>query len=180
MEVNMEKRRVLSILFLLCGATLLLAQTTSYKPFPANETIQSSKWSQVPGCSCGIYEKAVEDFRRTMAVSPTTLTATVGQPVQIRYDASAICNGQGVRDVNGVDVSKPNFGGVGTVTWEAGSIQTLPNSYGIVTYSGYLQPKTDTIKFDIKVQCYDTGAKCKEAGHYQVCPASATIPVTIK
>jgi len=175
----MQKRKFVSILFFLFGASLLFAQTTTYKRFPGNEALQSARWHQIAGCGCGINPSYPEDFRKTITVSPTSVTTVVGQPVQIRYDASTICNGQGVRDVNGVDVSKPNFAGVGTVTWEAGVIQNLPDAYGIVTFSGYAQPTTDSIKFNIQVQCYDTGAKCTTPDHYMVCPTSTTIPVTV-
>jgi hypothetical protein len=69
---------------------------------------------------------------------------------------------------------------LGTVQWEVGAVSDLPLEWGIITYdTGYAQPTSEQIQISIKVQCYDSGPKCTAPGHYQVCPAQGTIPVTV-
>ena len=174
----MTTLRSMTIITMLTVGLTLVAQTITYNSFPASETIQSSQWHQITGCHCGIDKTLPEPFRKTITVNPSQVQTRVNQPVQIRYDASTICNGQGVLDVNGVDISKPNFGGVGTIQFEAGAIKTLPDAYGIVTFSGYTQAKNDTIHINIALQCYDTGG---DAAHHCItsCGASIDIPVVV-
>jgi hypothetical protein len=180
----MKLPMIVGMMAFTCLVESSLAQTTKYAPFPGNETIQSKLWHQISGCKCGIGKGPPdypESFRQHITLAPTAVgtppdpPVAAGKPIQIRYDASVLCNGQGFLDSNGVDFSKPNFGGVGTVTWEPGVIQTLPNLYGIITFSGYKQPTNDSIAISISVQCVDTGsANCRTT-----CPISASIPVNV-
>jgi hypothetical protein len=167
------------LIVLLVGANQAIAQTSSFAPIPPDQTIQAKQWHQIAGCGCGIDKNSPESFRKQMTVSPLKVGTTTGKQVQIRYDASTICNGQGIHDTNGVDISQGNFAGVGTLTWEPGVIQTLPSTAGIVTFTGYQQAKSDSISVNIKLQCFDSGAKCTAPGHFTVCSANATIPVDV-
>ena len=114
----MKTRAILCVpLVGICG--LSFAQTTSYMSFPNNETIQTTQWHQINGCACGIGTNPhlwPESFRQGMLVNPTSVTTTAGTPVTLRYDASVICNGQGIADTNGIDISQPKFAGVGILT----------------------------------------------------------------
>jgi|HubBroStandDraft_6_1064221.scaffolds.fasta_scaffold07257_9 hypothetical protein len=172
------------LLLLLAAATgLVLAQapTTSFKPTPANATIQALKWHQVPGCACGIYPDAVEVFRRGITFAPNPVVVNVNQPVEINFDASTICNGQSVQDTSGTIVGDARFKGVGNVIWEPGVVQTLPNSYGIVRLDqGFPEAKKYNVQFNISLYCFDTGANCKDNNNHRLCNASVTVPVTVK
>lgn len=175
----MTKKHKIVALMMLFGATGLFAQTTKYARLPVTQTIQFSRWHKVAGCACGIDPTYLEDFRKQITVSPNIVKVSLGQKVQIRYDASAICNGETIRDTNGVEIGKPKFAGVGTVNWDDGTVQKLPDVYGIVSHSGYTQTNVDDIRFDITVQCYDAGADCPYAQKYQTCRRAITIPVTV-
>ena len=175
----MNKYGIVALILLFGTVGYLFAQTTKYTRFPVNQTIQFSRWHQVAGCACGIDPTYLEGFRKQITVSPNIVKVSLGQKVQIRYDGSAICNGQTVRDTNGVEIRKPKFAGVGTVDWDDGTVQRLPDTYGIVSFSGYTQTKVDAIRFDITVQCYDAGAECPYAQKYQTCRRAITIPVTV-
>lgn len=144
----------------------------SYAPFPAAESRQNTppvSSRQVPGCDCGT---------KTVAV-PSSITTRVGTPVTLRYDASNICQGQTVRDLNGKEFGK-GFASAGKVQWEIGAVQTLPDAYGVATYDkGYSQAGSSTATVTVSVQCYDVGAKCKSSTHYNVCTATGTVPVNI-
>jgi hypothetical protein len=166
---------IVAILFLTTTAAILAQPATiTYQPFPASQTLQSGQ-PQHSGCFCGIYAGAIDPIRRAITVSPSNVQTRVNQKVQIRYDASLICNGQSIADMNGVDSKKPNFGGVGTIQFESGAVMTLPNTYGIATFSGYTTAKTDSIHIIIKLQCYDTGS----ANCIRPCGAAIDIPVTV-
>jgi hypothetical protein len=78
----------------------------------------------------------------------------VNKPVQIRYDASPICFKQGITDINGNPYPPIDQIGnltLGNVQWEVGAISDLPHEYGIITYSGYAQPKTEQITINIEL-----------------------------
>jgi hypothetical protein len=188
-KATMNKYRIVALTLFLGTAGYLFAQTAQYTRFPAAQTIQSSQWHKVAGCDCGIDPTYPEDFRKQIMVSPNSLKVSLRHKFQLRYDASAICNGQTIRDTNGVEVGKPNFAGVGTVDFDNGTVQKLPNIYGIVSYPGYTKTGAqigsdiDSIRFDITVQCYDpraAGAECPYPQKYQTCRRAITIPVTVK
>ena len=105
------------------------------------------------------------------------ITTKIGKPITIRYDASGICNGQTIRDSNGK--SLPRRGRLGTVEWQVGTIQDLPDTYGKVTFRGYAQASAYTVRISINVQCYSLGAKCTSKGNYNPCAVNAEIPVTV-
>ena len=140
-----------------------LAQETTYTPFPGNQTLMSKYGKQIPGCSCGIGPGQSDHFK-SMLVDPTQARTQVGQQVQIRYDASGICNGQGVAPIDG------RFG---TAKWRAGTIQDLPDAYGIIALpKGYSQASTEQITIEVKLTCVDV--TCRMG-----CSAKIDIPVTV-
>jgi hypothetical protein len=174
-----------SLLALLLSPSLCLAQF-GYTPIPPSQTIINKYFSQIPGCACyipaAIQLPKTPDFfpdylKNSIDVSPTSVVTKVGQQVQIRFDASAICMGQSYKDKNGV--AYPNNGPVGTAQWQAGSIQNLQNLSGVITFSGYQQAKADSIVISLNPQCWDTGAKCTTPDHVTQCNTSVTIPVTV-
>lgn len=178
-------RRSVVLLFAYFAATStsLLAQPFTFTPLPAQASIMNQNFQQVAGCSCYIpnsYPPGSYPWKllNTIQVSPTRVVTTVGQPVQIRYDASAMCMGQTTRDKNGIESGK-NPGPFGTATWEVGSVQNLPDLYGQIAYSGYQQPISTSITINLNPQCYDTGAKCRMPNKYSQCSASITIPVDV-
>src|ERR1700675_2168721 len=123
----------LVLLILLCGSSL--HAQFSYQPFDPSQDIQNTiVKKQVPGCACAytVMYPQLKDIQ----VSPTSVQTTVGQSVQIRYDASGVCMGQTVRNSNG-QTSAP----YGTARWEVGAMQDLPDTYGIISFTGYNQPK---------------------------------------
>jgi hypothetical protein len=167
-----------------CNVSAVLAQRTStYTSIVPGEppTIQSqANPAQVPGCACGISKDQPDSKLKAVQVSPASATAKVGEAVNIRFDASRICQGQTIRDSNGVEYGKPGFRGVGYVKWEELSSLTLPDTAGHAIYSGYEQAGKYTIEVNIAVQCYDIGARCTQPTHYNVCQTSALIPITVK
>ncbi len=163
----MKKVALLWVVLLLIA--IAVAQTTSFAHFPGSESLQSKFGFQhgTPGCSCGIGpEVNYNPHFKKMAVSPSSVNTKVNTPVAIRFDASGICLGQSTRMVNGE---------FGSIVWQPGTTQSLPDSYGIATLSGYAQPKTDTIYVQVTAECFDNGyPKCSNR-----CTAKASIPVTI-
>jgi hypothetical protein len=175
----------LSLLALSLSSTFCFAQFTE-TPIPAPQAILNQYFGQQPGCSCYIpsalqYPKTKNYFPDylldNIVVSPSSVVTTVGQQVQIQFDASAICMGQSFKDQHGV--AYPNNGPIGTVQWEAGSVQDLKNFSAVVTFTGYQQAKADNIVVSLNPQCWDTGAKCTTPNHVTQCNASVTIPVTV-
>ena len=148
--------------------------SATYTLFPYSDTIEGMNPRQIGECACGSNQ---------VTFSPTSVVAKANTPVQIRYDASTICNKQTIRDLNGtVHAPVDQIGNLtlGSVQWEIGAVSDLPLEWGIITYdSGYAQPTQERIQIDIKLQCYDTGPNCTAPGHYQICPATGTIPVTV-
>jgi hypothetical protein len=154
--------------------------STTYIMFPFHDTLDAANPKQISGCGCG---------QPQLVFSPTSVTTKVNAPVQIRYDASKICNEQTIRDLNGVvhpyvdkqdDNSDIGNLTLGTVQWEVGAVSDLPLEWGIITYNpGYVQPTTEKIVIQIKLQCYDTGGKCPLPGNYNICKSEGTIPVTV-
>jgi hypothetical protein len=160
------------------------AQTTSWAPFPSSENIQNKfHLGQTPGCNCGIDAGSTDTHINKIYVEPTAIVTTSGRPISIRYDASAVCRGQTIRDLNGIPITNPKHGRMGTIEWQPGTIQDLPDTFGVATFSGYTQPTTNQIALTIQVQCYDIGALCTTANKYNVCPngraKSVTIPVRV-
>jgi hypothetical protein len=155
--------------------------SATYTMFPFHDTIDAANPRQISGCGCG---------QPTLMFSPTSVTTKVNTPVQIRYDASKICNEQTIRDLNGVvhpyvdkkdDSSDIGNLTLGTVQWEVGAVSDLPLEWGIITYNpGYVQPTTEEIKIEVKVQCYDSfPGNCKLPGNYNTCSSTGVIPVTV-
>jgi hypothetical protein len=174
-----------SLLAVLLRAVLCPAQF-SYAPIPPWEEIINKYFAQQPGCSCYIpsalqYPKTNNYFPDYLLdnidVSPSAVVTKVGQQVQIRFDASAICMGQSYKDSSGV--AYPNNGPIGTVQWQAGSIQNLKDFSGVITFTGYQQSKVDSIVVTLNPQCWDTGSKCTTPDHVTQCNASVRIPVTV-
>jgi hypothetical protein len=79
-----------------------------------------------------------------------------------------IIQGQTIRSTQGV-VTDGKTVPLGTVTWEAATIQDLGNTYGTLNFQGYGQTGTYSIGVDLQVQCYDIGAKCQMPDHYENC-----------
>jgi hypothetical protein len=158
--------------------TPVVAVGQTYAKFPADQDVQNTvaRGVQVEGCACGMGPAATNPQLRNMLVSPTSGKPILGQAFQIRYDASAICRGQSVRDTNGV--AGAGMGPLGTANWQTGAIQDLPDAYGIISYAFPSAGHFD-VTIHIKLQCYDSGAKCQEAGHYSTCEVSATVPVDV-
>jgi len=92
-------------------------------------------------------------------ITPTFVTATVGRPVEIRFDASSMCNGQ------------TTTGQRGTITWEVGGVQSIPATWGIATHT-YNQPTSETIEIEILCTCSDSGGSSN-------CTATGSVPVLV-
>lgn len=98
-------------------------------------------------------------------ITPSPVRGKAGQPVEIRFDASSLCNGQSFK----------NF--VGSVQWEAAStcgLQGKEPTYGAVSYT-YSQGGNYTASFDMSYICYDEG----QGYHQSVCKSKGTTPVRI-
>jgi hypothetical protein len=197
-------KKSLRVLFSLVALSmLLLAQTqtkklevkgaksatasATYTFFPYTATEEGLHPDQRSGCICGIGNGGGA-VTKEMLFSPTAVTTGVNQPVQIRYDATQICRKQGISDLNG-NKSSTELGNLtlGYVQWEVGAVSPLPLEWGIITYdSGYAQPTQQKITINLKVRCTDTphnkkdGVEVCGGSGYNVCTASATIPVTVK
>jgi hypothetical protein len=170
-------------MLIISSAQLLCAQSYTFTPLDPHQSLMATEHvPQIPGCTCHMgkgYAYNNDKLLEQIFLNPTAVQTGVNQSVQIRYDASAICGGQTVRDVDGHAYGSANFEGVGTILWEPGQAQHLPEGFGLATFSGYSQPKTAQITVNIAVQCYDTGAKCTVANHYNNCTLSSTIPLTV-
>lgn len=153
--------------YLLFVLPVILSPQT-YQPFPPEETLQARFGDQRPGCACGIGKNHGRDSHfDAMLVAPSSVQTAPNTPISITYDASGICWGQSIRQVSGRH---------GTVIWGPGTIQDLPDTFGIVTVPGYSQPTTQQIQIEVKVDCYDDGsAHCSNR-----CSASATVPVVVR
>jgi hypothetical protein len=171
---------LVAALSVLGSAFVSLAQTPIFTPFPAKENVQTVLWHQIAGCTCGINpNQTAFPFLQKVEVSPKQVNDKVGHDIKIRYDASAICNGQTIRDPSGKIYGQGN-GPLGTATWQAGTVQDLPDVFGDLSLrGGYAQAGKYTITINMNLQCYDTGAKCTAPNHYNVCNRSVTIPVNI-
>jgi hypothetical protein len=181
-EVSAMSKKILSVGLVALFATPLSAfsQTTTWVPILANQQIQNVYWHQVAGCSCGIYPTHTVSQMRSIFVDPTSITSKTGKDVQIRYDASANCNGQTIQDDHGTKFGTPGFKGVGTIEWEPGVIQELPELAGIATLKkGFSEATSYPVKVNIAVQCFDSGAKCTVNNNATSCPLSVVIPVSV-
>jgi hypothetical protein len=177
-------RRVLLVMVSVTAlaTSLLWAQTYTFQKLDPKQSLMNTVLvNQIPGCDCHMGDNAAGDARlKQLYVNPTAIGTIVGRPVEVRYDGSALCGGQSVRDVNGNLAGTSKFDGVGTIEWQPGSIQKLPDLYGMVTFSGYNQPRKGDVTINIKVQCYDTGAKCTMPNDYKSCSLSAKLPLFVK
>jgi hypothetical protein len=108
-----------------------------------------------------------------MLADPQTVNTTVGTPITIKYDASGICHGQMYADPQGRRHDSGAMGPVGTVIWQPGIIQDLPEVWGSVGFQGYTQVTTRGIRIDIGVRCLDNDCD-------SFCSVSAVIPVVVK
>lgn len=163
------------------GTKAAASASATYTMFPFPDTIDAMSGKQKAGCGCG---------QDQLVFSPQAVTTKVNTPVQIRYDASKICNEQTIRDLSGNvhpyvdkkdDSSQVGSLTLGTVQWEVGAVSDLPLEWGIITYApGYAQPTKEEIKIEIKLQCYDSfPGNCPLPGNYNICKSTGTIPVTV-
>jgi hypothetical protein len=151
----------------------------SFAPFAVGEKTIQSQMPQIPGCECGIGQDQTDPRLKRVQVSPESVRAKVGEQVDIRFDATRICQGQTVRSVSGIESGKPSFA-AGTIQWEELAQTQLPDGYGHALYSGYTQAGDYTVRIKIDVQCFDIGAKCKEPSHYKTCHTEAEVPVVVR
>jgi hypothetical protein len=184
MERDMKNLVVVFVAsLLLCSAQILCAQTYTFTKLDPTQSLMASEHvPQIPGCSCHMgkgYAYNGDKMLEQIFLNPTAVQTPANQSVQIRYDASAICGGQTIRDVDGHEYASAGFEGVGTIEWEPGVVQHLPEGFGLVTLSGYSQPKSAQITVKIAVQCYDIGAKCTMPNKYTNCTLSSSIPLTV-
>ena len=130
------------------------------------QTEQGRSKDQRPGCACGPLGAVV---------SPTSITAKAGTSVSLRFDTSRICYGQTVIDMAGKSLG-PGGGIAGTMTWENGAVQDLPDTWGVATYvPGYAQAGAYSLQLTVNVQCTDSGSK----GCTRACSSTAKVPVTV-
>jgi hypothetical protein len=142
-----------SLLILLTAAPAF-GQTISKTDPSGNafgETWQQSRHCQ--GKSCPGVRTAHECGPNQIRFSPNPIVAKQGQPMTVRFDATAACNGQSVEDFSG------------TVTWKAGSVTPLADSYGFGTYT-YSLPGFQQIRMQMSYRCTDTSgaSSCSSVG----------------
>jgi hypothetical protein len=70
------------------------------------------------------------------------------------------------------------------VKWEATVQQDLPHIWGMLEYT-YTTAGRYPVDMALKVECYDTGAKCQSPGNYNTCTATGkttveVLPVNVK
>ena len=153
----------IAAIVLMYAVPFLSAQSYTFTPLDPHGSLYANEiGKQIPGCSCHMgkgYAYNGDRLLEQIFLNPTAVQTEVNQSVQIRYDASAICGGQTIRDSDGNPYGSTGFKGLGTIHWEPGEIQPLPEGLGLVTCSGYSHAKYAQITVSINVQCYDTGAE---------------------
>jgi hypothetical protein len=181
----------LTVALLLIVAMALLAQspvpTYSHANFPYSKTLMGISGKQTAGCACALGDAP---GAKKMWVSPTSVpNAKVNMPITIGYDASLICNKQGITNVNGVkepwgdQPDIPNLD-LASADWQVGDVQSLPREWGEITLPGYTQTGTYTLTIKTHLRCVDVpnqsaGTGCNKYG-YNECVTTATIPITVK
>jgi hypothetical protein len=162
-----------------CLISSAFAQTTTYAPFPASETLESkfgvSEGNLGSGCACAIGPNHIGTHFQAMFVAPGSVNTTTETPVSIRYDASGLCRGQAWTDSQGTFAGH-GTGPIGNAIWQPGTIQDLPDMYGVITLSGYSQPTAQSVQIQVSVICADDGNEhCRNT-----CSASMVVPIVVK
>jgi hypothetical protein len=145
----------------------------------ANYQARPDRAHQTQGCACGY------TTRNHMTVTPTSIPdAKVGQDVTLRYDASEICQGQTItnlQNVNSPDPRNPDDPSLnlGTADWQIGDLQSLPREWGIITLpGGYAQSGTYTVTIGFTVHCTDKpSAVCLTGSNG--CSTKVSVPVVV-
>jgi hypothetical protein len=155
-----------------------IEDTLNYKRCPDGKGCQGEGGRG--GCSCA-FDSAAFHSGKEMTVSPTNIVTTVGQDVTVNYDASLICYGQTIDNMDNVDSPDPRAPdkptlNLGSVDWQVLQSQSLPREWGTITLpGGYTQAGSYTINFQFTVKCVDRGpANCSNS-----CSTHASIPVTV-
>jgi hypothetical protein len=191
----------------LCGVLLLLVAFTvaqggsgpitpaQWSSFPQEQALQSHM-DQIPGCNCAKDHIGYSDIPASFAslqVSPTSILTRVGDEVQVRYDGSYICSGQTDLYLDNRPVDAKS-GVAAQVMWEQTLVQSMPDTYGFVTYgthvvngqtvTGYQQPGAYQINLSVIVKCYDDHAipaNCVSNDFpRKQCTLTSSIPVTVQ
>jgi hypothetical protein len=170
--VTMTKTMIAVILW--CFADAVTAQpAANFTPTPRDQTLQATGAGgpQKAGCEC---------HENMIVLTPPEGTAQIGQPFALRFDASRMCFGQTIRDSKGHALAHGQPGAnMGTVTWEAGSIESLPDVFGQVSHT--FQSGGDyTATISIDGQCYDTGGSCRESDHYKKCAQTGKSKIKVR
>jgi len=142
------KRFAKRLIFLAtCGITTWAADTYSMTKSTGEgfgQQRQDARHCQ--GKQCQGVKTNYEPGPQDVEITPNPGTARVGVPFELKFDATPMCNGQGI--VGG----KPK----GTVKWEAGaSQQSVPDALGFVTHT-FTSGGKYTVTIDITGTCVDT------------------------
>jgi hypothetical protein len=157
--------------------------TYSHVNFPIEQTINYSKRKiGQPGCYCGYDDRN----HRSMSVSPTSVPhVKVGQPITLRYDASEVCLGQTIANLQNVNSpdprapDNPNLN-LGTADWQVGSPQSLPREWGEITFPGYTQSGTYTVTINIRVLCKDKKGNAGCTTGSNGCGSQVSVPINVE
>lgn len=180
--------------------TAAFSQTTQTQAvyvatIPVGQRVIDSLPVPTAGCGVGIYEDGYSpkqqvlpsELARHIQISPGSVSGQAGSPVQLTYDGSYICKGQGITNTAGTPMAfnqdiRPVSPGsdnswitVGTVDWGDG-VEALTRTYGVLSHS-YSVTGSRTIRIQLDLLCFDFGSKAAN------CPQRATrsvsVPVTI-
>jgi hypothetical protein len=124
--------------------------------------------------SCRMVDR-VPTQTEDMKVIPSHVVVVVGEPFEIKFDASRICNGMTFENTNGtVAPAVPDRSFVlGLVTWQEGDTGELIEPFGTLQFDGYSTAKKYTIDLWLKTRCGGG------SGAYMDCPTGTKVPVDV-
>ena len=155
-----------------------VSQKTSFRRFDPKDDLLNTRYTKlkIPNLEhqCGIGPQVgFKDAPSQIEVFPTSISAKVGEKVELRFDASTICFGQTITDSTGIEFGNPGMHRLGYIEFEPGVVLDLPDVYGIGTFeTGYTQPRSGSVLVSIDVRCAVPKSN-------QACRFSRQIPISI-
>jgi hypothetical protein len=181
--------------WLTLGVACLAAAGWRHEASPSSAAQSPPAWGQwatkhgilqYPGCACGMGVVTLANRGRfqhgqpgrpfpaewTHVLVPGQVSVKRRSPVQIKFDATPVCLGQGMSDPNGVYVN-PHLG---DIVWDGNVVQRLNNTQGTATYNaGFATVGPHSVHIQFTVQCVDRGA----TGCAGTCAVDADVPVQV-
>jgi hypothetical protein len=164
---------------LLCSQYSSSQNQTSFTTFDYKTNLINTRYKNMINknvyhqCGIGPQTLGIPDAPPTIEVFPEYISTHVGDPVELRFDASTICYGQTVADSTNIEYGNQGMHPIGSIEFEPGIVLAFREMYGIGTFvTGYSQPRSGSvvISFDLR---------CKVPRADWSCKVSRSIPISI-